>query len=71
MRTWLKDIREEQHMSQQEISERAEIAQPSYSNIELGKRNPSVDAAKKIASILNFPWTRFYDEAEEGADHSA
>ena len=62
MRTWLKDIREAQHMSQLEISERADITQPSYSNIESGKRNPSVEAAKKIASILGFPWTRFYEE---------
>ena len=62
MRTWLKDIRESQHISQLEIAEQANISQPSYSNIEMGRRNPSVEAAKKIADVLGFPWTRFYEE---------
>jgi transcriptional regulator with XRE-family HTH domain len=39
-----------------------QITQPSYSNIEMGKRNPSVDAAKKIANVLGFPWARFYED---------
>lgn len=62
MRIWLKDIRDSRHMSQAEVAECAKITQPAYSNIELGKRNPSIDAAKKIAEVLGFPWTRFYDE---------
>ena len=62
MRVWLKDIREAQHMSQAELAERVQITQPSYSNIEMGKRNPSVDAAKKIANVLGFPWARFYED---------
>ena len=64
MREWLKDIREERHMSQLEISERVNITQPSYSNIEAGRRNPSIEAAKKIADVLGFPWTRFFDDEQ-------
>ena len=67
MREWLKDIREARHMSQLEISERVNITQPSYSNIEAGRRNPSIEAAKRIAEVLDFPWTRFYDD-EQTAD---
>lgn len=61
-RSWLKDIREEARLSQKYVSEQVGIAQPSYFNIEMGKRNPSVSVAKKIAAVLGFDWTRFYDE---------
>lgn len=62
MREWLKDIRESQHLSQAEISKQVNVTQPTYSNIEIGKRNPSVEAAKRIADVLGFPWTRFFED---------
>lgn len=64
MNTWLKAIREEHKMSQDDVAKAAGIAQASYSNIESGKRAPSVSVAKKIASALDFDWTRLYEEAE-------
>lgn len=63
---WLKEIREERKMSQQDVSSAANIRQASYSNIEAGKRKPSVSVAKKIAAVLGFDWTRFYDGGENG-----
>jgi len=33
--------------------------------IENGNANPSVKVAKKIAAVLGFDWTRFYDEYDE------
>ena len=33
-----------------------------YSFIELGERRPSVEVAKKIASVMGFNWTRFYED---------
>lgn len=66
MRTWLKDIREARQMSQVEISSQVDITQPSYSNIEIGKRSPSVEVAKRIAGVLGFHWTRFFEDDSEG-----
>ena len=47
-----------------EISKAIGIAQASYSNIENGKRRPSVEMAKKIAGVLGFEWARFFEEEE-------
>jgi len=55
-------------LSQEEVSCAVEIAQASYSNIENGKREPSVPVAKRIAAALGFDWTRFYDEEEPGQE---
>lgn len=55
-------------MTQAEIANRAGIKQPSYCNIETGKWHPSVATAKKIAAVLGFDWTRFYEEDEAGKD---
>lgn len=63
MRTWLKAIRKEKGLSQKEVAMAVDIAQSSYAGIELGKRNPRVETAKKIAELLGFDWTCFFDEA--------
>lgn len=67
-RSWLIAIREEKRFTQKYVSEQVGIAQPSYFNIEAGKRRPSVPVAKKIAAVLGFDWTRFYEEPETGRD---
>lgn len=61
MRAWLRELREQRRMQQKEIAKRARISNPFYSDIENGKRNPSVATAKKIADILEFDWTRFFE----------
>ena len=61
MRNWLVTIRKGKNMSQAELARRVGIAQPSLFAIEKGKCNPRPATAKKIADILGFPWTRFYD----------
>lgn len=60
MRTWLVAIRENLKLSQKIVAERAGITQPSYCNIEIGRRSPSVRSAKKIAAVLGFDWINFY-----------
>jgi len=62
MRKWLLAIREERKLSQKSVSEMIGISQPSYCNIENGKRNPYVKTAQAIATVLGFEWTRFYEE---------
>ena len=61
VRSWLVDIRKAHNLSQAELARRVGIAQPSLWDIERGNNNPRPETAKRIAEILGFPWTRFYD----------
>lgn len=63
----LEAIRREKNMTQKEVAEAVGITQVSYSNIENGKRRPSVSTAKRIAAVLGFDWTEFYDDDGESA----
>ena len=69
MRTWLADIRKTNGLSQAAVAAAAGISQSYYACIELGTRGKplAVPLAKKLGKVLNFPWTRFYDEDEETA----
>ena len=64
MREWLKNKREEKHMTQMEISKISGITQQYYSFIEAGERGTKlpVQTAKKIANALEFDWRLFYEE---------
>ena len=64
MRTWLKDIRAKKKLTQQKVANAANVDVTMISKIELGKRQPSVKVAKKIAAVLGFDWTRFYDDEQ-------
>ena len=69
MRTWLVGLRGNQ--SQDKLAKKIGVAQSTYAAIETGNRNPSVETAKKIASVMGFDWTRFFDEVvpvEQGKD---
>lgn len=63
MRKWLIDIRNGR--TQAQIAKAAGITQQMYSFIELGERRPSVEVAKKIASVMGFNWTRFFEDEDE------
>ena len=65
MRIWLKDIRAQQNMTQQEVAKAANVDVTMISKIELGERQPSVKVAKKIASVLGFDWTLFYQDEDD------
>lgn len=65
MREWLKAIRKKKGASQKSVAKAVGIAQASYCLFEHGKRRPSPEIAKKIASFLNFDWTRFYDDTDK------
>ncbi len=65
MREWLKDLRTATGITQAKVAEAAGICESAYSMIESGKRDCAVDTAKKIAAVLSFDWTRFYDDTEE------
>lgn len=60
MREWLRELRGDK--SQKDIAEACNITQQAYCLIELGKRDPSVEVAKKIAAVLGFNWTKFFED---------
>lgn len=59
MRQWLVDARGDR--PQESVAKECGISQNHLSAIENGTRRPSPETAKKIASVLGFPWTRFYE----------
>ena len=74
MREWLKELRLQKDMTQTEVAEMVGIAPHYYSYIENGKRClPSrCDTEKKIAKVLGFDWTRFFEDTpgeRKGGDH--
>lgn len=58
---WLKQIRIEQRLLQEQVAAAAGIERAYYSMIETGKRKPSVTIAQAIAAALGFEWTRFFE----------
>lgn len=61
MTNMLLQLREEKKMTQDDVAKKAGIARPYYTMIEQGKRRPSPEVAKKIANVLGFGWTFFYE----------
>lgn len=61
---WLKTVRQEKGLTGAEVAEAAGITQQFYNFIENGRRRPSVDVAKRIAAVLGFEWTRFFEEGK-------
>ena len=59
MRQWLIEARGTR--SQESVAKDCGISQGHLSAIENGVRRPKPETAKKIASVLGFPWTRFYE----------
>lgn len=47
-------------MTQQAVADATNIKRASYSNIENGRREPSVVVAKRISNVLDFDWTCFF-----------
>ena len=61
-RLWLKMMRVSKDMSQIEVAKAIHTNQVTYSQIESGKINPSVQTAKRLGDFFGFDWTRFYEE---------
>lgn len=59
---WLKKMRIEQRLKQEQVAAAAGIERAYYSMIETGKRKPSVTIAQAIATALGFEWTRFFEQ---------
>jgi putative transcriptional regulator len=62
MRDWLIIKRRQNKLTQLDVSNQVGISRAYYAQIELGQRNPSVRIARSIGSLLDFAWTRFYEQ---------
>ena len=62
---FLKNIREQKNMTQNEIATKSGISRQYYGLIETGKRKVPVWTAKKIAAALDFEWQKFYEDENE------
>lgn len=67
----LKDIRKTKKFTQLKLAEACGCKRSTIGKIETGAIKPSVKLAKKIAYILEFDWTLFYEEeGEHEKNHS-
>lgn len=69
-RTWLKKLRDQRNMTQNEVAKRAGIERAYYTMIEQGYRSPSVKVAKDIGSVLGFDWTIFFENKSNEMKHN-
>lgn len=60
MRKWLKDIRKDKGLTQEQVASEIYINRSYYTQIENGTRNPSIHVAKKIADLLGFNPSSFF-----------
>lgn len=67
MRLWLINRRKEKGYSQEYIAEICGITQQVYSLYETGSRRPRPETAMKLARILGFTWTSFYEDDESAS----
>ena len=65
VRQWLKELRQRNNLTQEQLAKMVGISRTMITEIENGKANPSVEVAKKIAAVLGFDWTRFYEDEDE------
>lgn len=63
----LRQIRIQANMSQSQLAKAANVSRVSIARYESGSRTPDVAIARRIASVLHFDWTRFYDDPAEGS----
>ena len=61
MRQWLIELRKDKGLTQEAMAEMLGVTQPSIGLWESGQRTPKPQVAKKVAEILGFDWTKFYE----------
>ncbi|PEL12697.1 helix-turn-helix transcriptional regulator [Bacillus sp. AFS017336] len=61
MREWLVRARQQKKLTHEQVANEVGISRQYYSMIENGERSPSVNVSKKIALVLNFDWTIFFE----------
>jgi len=63
VRQWLKELRQRSNnLTQEQLAKMVGISRTMITEIENGNANPSVEVAKKIATVLGFDWVRFFED---------
>ena len=65
----LKEIRTKKGYKQGYVAQMVGIDRASYTNIENGKRRPSVEIAQAIGKVLGIPWASIFEEEPETEVH--
>lgn len=60
----LKKIRQENKLTQLQLSKMCGCDRTMIGKVETGEVKPSVKLAKTIADVLNFDWTLFYEDIQ-------
>jgi putative transcriptional regulator len=68
IRFWLKALREEKSLTQQEAADLIGITQGYFCEVENGVKTPTPRMAKAIAEKLNFDWTKFFEQISRPPD---
>ena len=63
VRTQLKEIRRKKNLTHNQIANIIGIQRQSYTNIENGKRNPSLEVALKIKKCLGYEKDDLFDRS--------
>jgi putative transcriptional regulator len=58
-REWLKDLRKEKGMTVREIAPLLDVSWTHYSDIENGRKNPSLQLAVRISKYFEIPVDKF------------
>ena len=61
MREWLKELRDNRGLTQEEVAVLSDISRSYYTCIEMGTKTPSVEVAKRISRTLKFDWVIFFN----------
>ena len=61
----IKKRRQEQGLTQVQISKLLGITQSTYAQYENGKRNPKIETVRRIADALDIPWTDLCDDVDQ------
>lgn len=57
----LRELRIKQGLTLKQVAEKAGVSEGYISHIERGKQSMPVHTAKRIAEVLGFDWTKFYE----------
>ena len=64
----IRELRNERHMSQEELAFKAGISAAHLGQIERALKNPTVDTVAKIAAAMGVPITTLFTEEQAKAD---
>lgn len=61
-RLWMKEIRNDLELTMREIAEEFGISYQHYSDIENGRRNPSIELSLEMADFFDVPIEKFLED---------